>query len=112
MAQSMVVDGRQATPIQYPMGSIVAYVPYYKIYDPNLRPQNTKSYEIGADLTFWNGIITLNYTYSRQNVKDQIFDVPLSTSTGRDDLVFGVSMMSLVAVPPSVPMTRATVERT
>ena len=23
------------TPIQYPMGSIVAYVPYYKIYDPN-----------------------------------------------------------------------------
>ena len=75
------------TPIQYPMGSIVAYVPYYKIYDPNLRPQNTKSYEIGADLTFWNGVITLNYTYSRQNVKDQIFDVPLSTSTGYQSLV-------------------------
>lgn len=76
------------TPIQYPMGSsIVAYTPYYKIYDPNLKPQNTKSYEIGADLTFWNGLVSLNYTYSRQNVKDQIFDVPLSTSTGYRSLV-------------------------
>ena len=76
------------TPIQYPMGSsIVAYTPYYKIYDPHLKPQNTKSYEIGADLTFWNGLVSLNYTYSRQNVKDQIFDVPLSTSTGYQSLV-------------------------
>jgi len=70
------------TPITYPIGSVVAYTPYSKIYDPNLKPQNTKSYEIGADLTFLNGLFTLNYTYSRQNVKDQIFDVPLATSTG------------------------------
>ena len=75
------------TPIQYPIGSINAYVPFYKIYDPNLRPQNTKSYELGADLTFWNGLLSLSYTYSRQNVKDQIFEVPLSTSTGYQSLV-------------------------
>ena len=70
------------TPIMYPMGSIVAYVPSSRLYDPNLKPQNTKSYELGADLTFFNGLISLAYTYSRQNVKDQIFDVPLATSTG------------------------------
>lgn len=29
----------------------------------------------------------MNYTYSRQNVKDQIFDVPLATSTGYSALV-------------------------
>ena len=75
------------TPIQYPIGTINAYVPYYKIYDPNLKPQNTKSYEIGADLTFLNGLISLNYTYSRQNVKDQIFEVPLATSTGYSQLI-------------------------
>lgn len=55
-------------PIVYPIAGAMAYVPYYKVYDPNLKPQNTKSYEIGADLTFFNGLVTLNYTYSRQNV--------------------------------------------
>ena len=75
------------TPIQYPFGSTTSYIPYYKIYDPSLKPQNTKSYELGADLTFLNGLVSLNYTYSRQNVKDQIFEVPLSTSTGYSSMI-------------------------
>jgi len=75
------------TPIQYPFGSVTAYIPYYKIYDPNLKPQNTKSYEFGLDLAFWNGLISLNYTYSRQNVKDQIFEAPLSGSTGYSSMI-------------------------
>lgn len=60
------------TPIQYPFGSVTSYIPYYRVYDPNLKPQNTKSYEVGLDLAFWHGLVSLNYTYSRQNVKDQI----------------------------------------
>ena len=75
------------TPIQYPFGSVTSYVPNYRIYDPNLKPQNTKSYEIGFDLALWHGLVSLNYTYSRQNVKDQIFAVPLSTSTGYSEMV-------------------------
>lgn len=75
------------TPIQYPVNGVVAYTPYYKVYDKNLKPQNTKSYEIGLDLAFWNGLVTLNYTYSRQNVKDQIFDIPTAASTGYTTLV-------------------------
>lgn len=75
------------TPIQYPFGSVTSYVPNYRIYDPNLKPQNTKSYEIGFDLALWHGLLSLNYTYSRQNVKDQIFAVPLSTSTGYSEMV-------------------------
>lgn len=74
-------------PIKYPIGSVVSYIPYFKLYDPNLKPQNTKSYEIGTDLTFWNGILSLNYTYSRQNVKDQIFEIPISGSTGYQSMV-------------------------
>lgn len=74
-------------PIQYPMGGVTAFTQYAKVYDPNLRPQNTKSYELGADLTFLNGLFSVNYTFSRQNVKDQIFDVPLAGSTGSSVLV-------------------------
>lgn len=74
------------TPIQYPIGSVVAFTPNSTVYDPNLKPQNTKSYEIGTDLAFLNGLVSLNYTFSRQNVKDQIFDVPLAGSTGSSQL--------------------------
>jgi TonB-linked SusC/RagA family outer membrane protein len=75
------------TPIIYPIGSIVAYTPYSRVYDPNLKPQNTKSFELGTDLTFMNGLVSLNYTFSRQNINDQIFDVPLAGSTGYENLV-------------------------
>ncbi|WP_320054911.1 SusC/RagA family TonB-linked outer membrane protein [uncultured Acetobacteroides sp.] len=70
------------TPLLYPIGTIVAFTPNKTVYDPKLKPQNTKSYEIGADLAFLNGLVSVNYTFSRQNVKDQIFDVPLAGSTG------------------------------
>ena len=75
------------TPIMYPINGVSAYTLYGRVYDPNLKPQNTMSYEIGADLSFLNGLATLNYTYSRQNVKDQIFQVPLAGSTGTDELL-------------------------
>jgi len=75
------------TPIIYPIGSVVAFTPSTTIYDPNLVPQNTKSYELGTDLTFYNGVVNLGYTFSRQDVKDQIFSVPLAGSTGSSSYV-------------------------
>ncbi|MCJ7449925.1 MAG: TonB-dependent receptor [Bacteroidales bacterium] len=58
-------------PILYPIGGISSYVPNNVQYDPNLRPQNTKSYEIGADLKFFRNRVGIDYTFSRQNVVDQ-----------------------------------------
>jgi TonB-linked SusC/RagA family outer membrane protein len=75
------------TPIMYPINGMVAFTRYGIVYDPNLKPQNTKSYEIGADLSFLNDLVSINYTYSRQNVKDQIFEVPLTGSSGSNSLV-------------------------
>lgn len=72
-------------PITYPVNGSVAYNPYGRLYDPNLKPQNTISYEAGLDLRMFNNILELSYTFSRQNVKDQIFPVPLAASTGYAD---------------------------
>lgn len=69
-------------PILYPIEGINSYIPNNIEFDPNLKPQNTKSYEIGADLKFFNNRIGIDYAYSRQNVVDQIFSVPLAGSTG------------------------------
>ncbi len=70
------------SPILYPVGGISSYIPNNVQYDPNLVPQNTKSYEIGADLKFFQNRFGIDYTFSRQNVVDQIFTVPLAGSTG------------------------------
>lgn len=70
------------SPILYPLGGINSYVPNNTQYDPNLVPQNTKSYEVGADLKFFQNRLGVDYTFSRQNVVDQIFSVPLAGSTG------------------------------
>jgi TonB-linked SusC/RagA family outer membrane protein len=75
------------TPILYPIGGINAYIPSTTVYDPKLKPQNTTSYEIGADFSLWDNRVDLNYTYSRQDVKDQIFGVPLSGSTGASSFI-------------------------
>jgi len=75
------------SPIQYPIGGINSYIPNNVQYDPNLKPQNTKSYELGAELKFFNNRLGIDYTYSRQNVVDQIFTVPLAGSSGTSSLL-------------------------
>ena len=80
-------DWWSGNPVQYPIDGINSYIPNNIQYDPALKPQNTKSYELGADLKFFNNRLGIDYTFSRQNVTDQIFPVPLAGSTGAAQLV-------------------------
>ncbi len=75
------------SPIVYPLNGVTSYIPNNVQYDPNLKPQNTISYEAGVDLKFFNNLLGMEYTYSRQDVNDQIFSVPLAGSTGAASLV-------------------------
>lgn len=50
--------------------------------DPNLRPENTRTVEIGADLRFFNDRISLEYTYFNSQSNGQIYSVPVPLSTG------------------------------
>lgn len=74
-------------PVTYPIGGVNSYIPNNIMYDPNLKPQNTRSYELGAELRFFKDRISIDYTYARQNVIDQIFQVPLAGSSGASTLV-------------------------
>jgi len=84
-------------PITYPIGGINSYIPNNVHYDPNLKPQNTKSYEAGTELKFFNNRLGIDYTYSRQNVVDQIFAVPLAGSTGASQLVINGGKLHTVS---------------
>lgn len=69
-------------PIVYPFDGVVSYVPNNILYDKNLKPQNTVSKEFGVEARLFNNLIGVDYTFSRQDVKDQIFPVPLAGSSG------------------------------
>jgi len=65
----------------FPHGGLVAFTGP-RIYPlGNLKPQNHKSFEVGADLRFFDNRIRLDATYYRNVTTDQIvaINVPLST---------------------------------
>lgn len=53
-----------------------------KHYNPNLKPENTKSYEIGLSAKFLNNTIGLEFTYYNANTYNQTFEIPASASSG------------------------------
>jgi hypothetical protein len=73
--------------IDYPFGGITGYKYSRNLYDPNLIPQNTQTYEMGIDLRFFNNRVGLDYTYFNTIASDQIFGVPLAGSTGYGSLI-------------------------
>jgi TonB-linked SusC/RagA family outer membrane protein len=75
-------SGFLSSGISYPWRDLTGYLPSSTLYDPNLVPQNTQTYEVGIDLSFFNNRIGLDYTYFNQVASNQIFGVPLAGSTG------------------------------
>lgn len=63
-------------PVTYPIKGVSAYVPYYVLYDPDLKPQNTENIEGGFDLRMFNDRVRLEYTVSYQNVTESgVYDM-------------------------------------
>lgn len=73
--------------IEFPFNGIVGFRQNSTLYDPDLKPQNTNSFEVGTDLGFLNNRIRLEYTYTHQQTVDQIFSIPLAGSTGFAQIV-------------------------
>lgn len=66
----------------FPFGGQGGYTTDITKGDPNIVPEKTQSYEIGADLRFFNNRIRLDYAYYKSRVKDQIFAVSTANSSG------------------------------
>ena len=50
--------------------------------NPDLRPENTRTIEVGGDLRFLNDRIGIDYTYFDSKSDGQIFNVPVAITTG------------------------------
>jgi TonB-linked SusC/RagA family outer membrane protein len=79
--------------IDYPFGGITGYKLSSTLYDPNLVPQNTRTFELGLDLRFLDNRLGIDYSYFNTIASDQIFPVPLAGSTGFDQLITNAGEM-------------------
>ncbi|GAB3201911.1 SusC/RagA family TonB-linked outer membrane protein [Pontibacter aydingkolensis] len=68
--------------IQFPFNSRIGYTLSDVFRTRDLRPQNTRTIEVGGDFRFFDNRLSFDYTYYVQNTEDQIFAVPISPSSG------------------------------
>jgi len=61
---------------------VSTFTPARTLPPTSLLPEETTSYEIGADMRFWDNRIGLDFTYYKQTTVNQILDVATSSTTG------------------------------
>ena len=80
-AQGFFSDG-WTTGITFPFNGIAGYSVDNTLGNLNLKPEKTKSFEIGADLKFLDNRLGLDITYYNNQSVDQILAVPIAGSSG------------------------------
>lgn len=58
-----------------------------------IQPQKSKSFEIGADLGFFNNRLNINFTYYNTRSYDQILPVNIATTSGADQLTINTGAL-------------------
>lgn len=74
-------------------GTRPAYTLPATLNNANLRPEQTNSYEIGAELRFLKDRLTLDATYYHNNSTDQIFEVDVSPASGYRSQIINAGQM-------------------
>lgn len=75
-----------------------------------LKPELTSTYEIGADLRFFNNRLGVDVTWYQANSKDQILPVPVSNTTGYSTFILNageIENKGLEAVITATPVRKS-----
>ncbi len=63
-------------------GGVIKPFKYYPL--SSLKPEQTRSYELGIDTKWFNNTVTLGVTFYKSNTYDQLLEAKLSESSGYD----------------------------
>lgn len=66
----------------FPFNDVPGYTLGNQIGNPNLKPEITTAYEVGAELGFFRNRLSVDASYYRNNSENQIIAVPVATSSG------------------------------
>ena len=80
--------------INFPLNGQPGFTTSNKIGNPDLRPELTTTFEIGADVGLFSDRINLAYTYYSANHSDQIVEINLPRSTGFTRTVSNIGQMT------------------
>ncbi|MBO3098359.1 SusC/RagA family TonB-linked outer membrane protein [Gelidibacter pelagius] len=79
----------QTVTLPYTVGSIPSSLPSF-----DLRPETSESWEVGAELGFFNNRLQLDFTYYETKTKDQIMAVPISGASGYASKVINAGVIA------------------
>ena len=71
----------------FPYLGLASYTQSATRISPDLRPENTRTLELGGDLRFLNDRISVDYTFFNSNSDGQIFNIPVAITTGASNEV-------------------------
>ena len=74
----------------FPIDGVLAYSRSKVKGNEGLKPERTQTIDLGAELRFLENRVGLEFTWYKSNSKDQIFQVPISETTGYGLLVENV----------------------
>ncbi len=80
--------------INFPLNGQSGFTVSDQIGNPDLKPELTTTFEIGADLGFFDDRIGLSYTYYNAKHSDQIVVISLPESTGFDETSTNIGQMT------------------
>lgn len=66
----------------FPFNGIAGLTRFGRIGNPNLKPEITTAYEVGAEVNFFNNRLYLDFSVYKNRSKDQILTIPISESSG------------------------------
>ncbi len=73
---------------------IPAFAVGNRVPNPNLKPENTESWEVGADVRFLDDRLGFDATYYNSRTTDQIVAVPISPTSGFTTQMLNAGTMS------------------
>ena len=66
----------------FPFGNVTALSAGTTIGNLDLKPEKTSSFEVGTELGFFQNRLSLDFSYYKNNSKNQILSIPIPNSTG------------------------------
>ncbi|MEX2567152.1 MAG: SusC/RagA family TonB-linked outer membrane protein [Cyclobacteriaceae bacterium] len=92
---TLFVPGAATGGFTFPYQGLNAFTLSNALNSSDLRPENTRTFEIGVDLRFFNDRIGLDYTYYDSKSDGQIYRVPIAISTGYSSELRNAGEMSV-----------------
>lgn len=78
----------------FPLNGQPGFTSGDQIGNPGLKPEKTLTFEVGADLGFFNEKVNLSYTYYNASHRDQIVLINLPASSGFNTTVANIGEMT------------------